>query len=171
MSRLGLQVDSCSLSQLRDLVGVGRVLGKTLAGKLHSSFLMQSILLVEDSRLLRHFNEKALTNAGYQVMTAADGEEALRLANSQHPDMILLDMMLPKLGGPQVLQALRENPITSLIPVVVLSSLPQANEERLINDGAAGYVEKSKLGQDPQALVDVVRNTLSEITRNALPKS
>jgi CheY-like chemotaxis protein len=147
------------------------VLGKTLAAKLHPGLLMQSILLVEDSRFLRRVNERALTNAGYQVLTAADGEEALRLASSQPPDMILLDMMLPKLGGQQVLQALRQNPTTSPIPVVVLSSLPQANEERLMSDGAAGYVEKSRLAQDPQALVHVVRKTLSETTQNAIRKS
>jgi DNA-binding response OmpR family regulator len=63
---------------------------------------MKSILLVEDSRFLRLANEKALVRAGYSVVTASDGEEALRIAYVRPPDLILLDMLLPKLGGAQV---------------------------------------------------------------------
>ena len=63
---------------------------------------MKSILLVEDSRFLRLANEKALVRAGYSVVTASDGEDALRIAYVRPPDLILLDMLLPKLGGAQV---------------------------------------------------------------------
>jgi len=62
------------------------------------------ILLIDDSRFLRISNERALTRAGHQVTTASDGEEGLRLAIDQHPDLIVLDMMLPKLSGPDVLR-------------------------------------------------------------------
>lgn len=81
---------------------------------------MRSILLVEDSRFLRRANERVLAKAGYEVVTAADGEEALQLARTKAPDLILLDMLLPKLGGPEVLRALRGDPATAAIPVVVL---------------------------------------------------
>jgi twitching motility two-component system response regulator PilH len=106
------------------------------------------VLLVEDGKFLRLANERALTRAGYQVSTAADGEEALKLAHDGHPDIILLDMMLPKLSGPEVLKALKTNPSTQTIPVVVLTSLSQRNEQKLLNEGAAAYFEKSSLELD-----------------------
>jgi diguanylate cyclase len=126
---------------------------------------MKSILLVEDSRFLRAANERTLTHAGYQVLTASDGEEALRIASGRVPDLILLDMMLPKLGGPEVLQALRKNPITSAIPVIVLSSLPQKNETKLKKDGATAYVEKSKLELHKQSetLIQIVKKALDGV--------
>ncbi len=57
------------------------------------------VLLVDDSKFLRMANERALSKAGYQVSTAADGEEALQVAREKLPDIILLDMMLPKISG------------------------------------------------------------------------
>ena len=81
------------------------------------------VLLVEDSKFLRMANEKALSKAGFEVITAADGEEALKVANDKLPDIILLDMMLPKISGTEVLKALKANLATANIPVIVLTSL------------------------------------------------
>jgi CheY-like chemotaxis protein len=106
------------------------------------------VLLVEDSKFLRMANECALSRAGYDVSTAADGAEALQVANDQLPDIILLDILLPKISGPDVLRNLKNNPATRDIPVVVLSSLSQKNEEKLLAAGAAAYFEKSKLKLD-----------------------
>jgi CheY-like chemotaxis protein len=70
------------------------------------------ILLVEDSKFLRLATERAMVRAGYDVTSAADGEEGLRLAREKLPDLILLDIMLPKLSGPDVLKALKlERPL------------------------------------------------------------
>ena len=106
------------------------------------------VLLVEDSKFLRMANERALPKAGFEVSTAADGEEALQVANDKLPDIILLDMMLPKISGPEVLKALKASPATMDIPVIVLTSLSQKNEEKLIHEGAAAYFEKSTLELD-----------------------
>jgi CheY-like chemotaxis protein len=106
------------------------------------------VLLVEDSKFLRMASERALSKAGYQVISAGDGEEALRLAFDQRPDVILLDMMLPKISGPEVLKSLKNNPATLDIPVIVLTSLSQRNEEKLLSEGAAAYFEKSTLELD-----------------------
>jgi len=103
------------------------------------------VLLVEDSKFLRIVNGRALAKAGYEVSTAEDGEEALRVANNKLPDLILLDMLLPKLSGLEVLKALKDNPATMAIPVIVLSSLSQKNEEKLKQLGAAEYFEKGAL--------------------------
>ena len=65
-----------------------------------------TVLLVEDSKFQKLVNERMLHKAGYTVLNASDGEEALRLARETIPDIILLDMLLPKLGGREVMQAL-----------------------------------------------------------------
>ena len=127
---------------------------------------LKSILLVEDSKFMRIANEKALARAGYEVVAASDGEEALRTALARIPDLILLDMLLPKLGGVEVLRALRKNPLTLSIPVVVLSSLPQKNEAKLLKEGATAYFDKSTLGLDQhsESLVQIVNRILGEQT-------
>jgi len=84
---------------------------------------METILLVEDSKFLRIATERAITKAGYQVISAGDGEEAVAQATAKLPDLVILDMLLPKLSGPAVLQKLKANPVTARIPVLVLSSL------------------------------------------------
>ena len=79
--------------------------------------LNSNVLPVEDSKFLRLANEQALSEAGYEVSVAGDGEEALEVANDKLPGIILLNMMLPKMGGTEVLKALKGNPATMNIPV------------------------------------------------------
>lgn len=126
---------------------------------------LKSILLVEDSRFLRMAIEQVLVRAGYKVLTAGDGEEALRIAYSRIPHLIVLDMLLPKLGGPEVLQALKGSALTAHIPVIVLSSLSQKNEAKLKQAGAVAYFEKSKLELDQHSasLLQIVKRTLDSI--------
>jgi CheY-like chemotaxis protein len=121
--------------------------------------MTQKILLVEDSRYQRMASKRVLAEAGFDVAEARDGEEALRQVRESRPDLIILDILLPRLGGEQVLQALRQDPATARIPVIVLSSLSQCNSQRLKEAGATAYVEKSKLdptknGEDLVRLVN-----------------
>jgi CheY-like chemotaxis protein len=109
---------------------------------------MTKILLVEDSKFLRLATERALARAGYDMSSAADGEEALLVAREKLPDLILLDMLLPKMSGPQVLAELKKDSRTRAIPVVVITGLSQKNAARLQEDGAAGFLEKSTLELD-----------------------
>ena len=74
------------------------------------STLQTTILLVEDNKIQKIVNERILHKAGYTVLNARDGEEAMHLAREAIPDIILLDMLLPKLGGREVMQALRGSP-------------------------------------------------------------
>jgi CheY-like chemotaxis protein len=127
---------------------------------------MTKILLVEDSKFLRLTSERALARAGYEVSSAGDGEEALRLAREILPDLILLDMLLPKVSGPDVLIALKKDPLTSAIPVVVLTGLSQKNAARLQGDGAIGFLEKSELALDKGSdkLLAAVEETLKKLS-------
>lgn len=125
----------------------------------------KTILLVEDNKIQKLTNESILHKAGYNVLNAADGEEALRLAHAKIPDLILLDLLLPKLGGPEVLKALKHDSATAQIPVIVLSSLSQVNEAKLTTAGASGYFQKSRLVDDKmgvEVLLDKVETALRE---------
>jgi CheY-like chemotaxis protein len=96
---------------------------------------MKTIVLIEDSRLVRTIIEKDLTRAGYRVIPAADGEDGLRLAQHHHPDLVLLDMLLPKVAGLDVLRMLKADNGTQNIPVIVLTGLSKGNAERLRGNG------------------------------------
>jgi len=124
---------------------------------------MTKILLVDDSKFLRLATERALARAGYEVSTAVDGENALQMAREKHPDLILLDMLLPKMTGPDVLKALKKDPQTASIAVVVLTGLSQKNAARLQQDGAVAFLEKSELGLDRGC--DTLLTALAEIVR------
>ena len=123
------------------------------------------VLLVEDSKFLRVSTERALTKAGYEVVCAGDGDEALRMARQHLPALVLLDMMLPKLSGPEVLKALKQDPATAGIAVMVLTSLSPKNAKALEKDGAAGFFEKSDLmlGSGPSSLMTAVQKVLSNV--------
>ncbi len=123
---------------------------------------METILLVEDSKFLRIATERVLTKTGYRVICAGDGEEALAQATAQLPDVVVLDMLLPKLSGPEVLRALKNNAGTAHIPVIVLSSLSQKNENKLLHDGAAAFLEKGPLLDNPSLLLETVKATLAK---------
>ena len=126
-----------------------------------------NILIVEDSRFLRLANERALTKAGHNVISASDGEEGLRLAVERQPDLVILDMLLPKLSGPDVLRAIRGNREIAKTLVMVLTSLPQANEDKLLKEGATAYFEKSLLTihKESKPFVEAVERLLARAAK------
>ena len=126
-----------------------------------------TILVVEDSKVLSLAATRALIKAGYQVTTAVDGEEALRITHEILPDLVLLDMMLPKVTGLDVLRSLKRDPRTRDIPVIVISGLSQANRERLIKEGAAAFLEKSQriLDNDSLELIEAVKRVFASTSK------
>jgi CheY-like chemotaxis protein len=120
------------------------------------------ILLVEDSRTIRVENERALVQAGYEVRWAEDGESALRVASEQAPALILLDLLLPRISGMDVLRRLKREGATAQIPVVVVSGLSERNRKMLVAAGADDYREKSVIMPEkgvnllPKVLKDVI---------------
>jgi CheY-like chemotaxis protein len=104
------------------------------------------ILLAEDDRILRKAGETALRRKGYDVVAAVDGEDALAKAREQPPDLVLLDVMMPKIHGFDVLRGLKGDPRTRDIPVIMLTNLEQpADVKRATDGGAHGYLVKSNM--------------------------
>jgi len=118
------------------------------------------LLLVEDDRFLRRACEVSLKQRGFAVTSAVDGEEGLRLARSERPDLILLDMLMPKLSGLDVLKALRSDASTRELRVLVLSNSSREQDvQEVTRLGIEGYLVKSNLSL--QSLGDEVTRILA----------
>lgn len=119
------------------------------------------IVVADDDRMFRKVAETTLRRLGYAVATASDGEEALQLIRSERPDMIVLDLIMPKLQGFDVLTILKQDALTSAIPVIVLSSLTQEQDKQEALDlGAVAYFNKTTFSMSE--LVKQVENTLTK---------
>jgi CheY-like chemotaxis protein len=104
------------------------------------------VLLVEDDKFLRKASEVSLKKRGLTVLTAADGEEGLQQARANTPDLILLDMLMPRLSGMETLEALKKDERTRDIPVVILSnSSIETKVQKAKALGAVGYLVKASL--------------------------
>ena len=121
---------------------------------------MSKILLVEDDRFLIKAVYTKLTQKGFEVVLANDGDEAISKAKTEKPELILLDMVLPKKSGFEVLRTLKGDPETASIPVFILSNLAQdqdIQEGKAL--GAEDYIVKSNTSLS--AIVDKAANFLA----------
>ena len=106
---------------------------------------MKKILFIEDEAALQEAFGEVLKQAGYEVVMALDGEIGLRLAKSEKPNLILLDLVLPKLHGFEVLKRLKKEKETEDIPVIVLTNLEKVEDvETAIELGAKTYLVKTQ---------------------------
>ena len=121
----------------------------------------QKILVIEDDRDLALLLRRQLESEGFQVLLAGTGEDALWLAKEAQPQLITLDIMLPDIDGFAVLEKLKTNPMTSAIPVVIVSVL--AESEKGFALGAVDYVVKPFVEQE---LLDIVHEALSYLGTN-----
>jgi len=104
---------------------------------------LPKILIIDDEQNLRKMAGVNLTARGHQVLTAPTGERGLKLAQLEHPDLILLDLMLPGISGWDVLMALKADRKLKKIPVIILTALEQEREEDKIRSmRASGYLVK-----------------------------
>jgi CheY-like chemotaxis protein len=104
------------------------------------------ILLIEDDKFLRRACEVSLKKRGFTVLTAIDGEDGLQQARAGIPNLILLDMLMPKLSGIETLEALKKDEQTRSIPVVILSnSSIDSDMQKAKSLGAIGYLVKASL--------------------------
>jgi len=108
--------------------------------------MAKRVLLVEDDRFLRRACEASLQQRGFDVRTATDGEQGLALASSESFDLILLDLLMPKKPGIEVLAALKAAPATARVPVLILSNSSREDDKRrAVELGADGYYVKANL--------------------------
>jgi CheY-like chemotaxis protein len=120
---------------------------------------MKKILLVDDDALVLELYRKKLVQGGFEVQPAADGLEAIKLLSSYQPDFIVLDLMMPKLSGADVLKFIRAKPALAKTPVAVLTNAFMSDQARAVN--ALG-VERAIVKGDctPAKMLEIVRQTL-----------
>jgi len=118
---------------------------------------MNKILLVEDDTLFVKMYQKKFSHEGLQLEAAYDGEEALEKIRSSKPDLIILDLMLPKMAGSEVLQKIKDDTQTASIPVIVLTNLSTSEDEvhRCVQLGVKETLLKTDV--TPDQVVELVR--------------
>lgn len=127
-----------------------------------------TILIVEDDPLMSRLYSKVFSIEGYEVITAADGEEALSAVHKNLPTLILLDVMMPKMNGLELLEKLKSDPSTKKIPVIMLTNLAgTADAEKAMTLGAVKYIVKSEY--EPKQIVSMVKEILAGYTRDFVP--
>jgi DNA-binding response OmpR family regulator len=123
----------------------------------------KTVLVVDDDRPMRALCRASLEEAGFRVLEAAGGEEALESVRAERPDLILLDIMMPGISGWEVTSALLADRSTDQIPIIFISARRGlADRVRALELGAHDYVTKPF---DPAALANTVAKTLAEIDR------
>lgn len=128
------------------------------------------LLLVEDDPLMLRMYEKIFKFEGFELNTAKDGEEGWEKVQSLKPVLVLLDIMMPKVNGLEMLAKLKSDPDAKDIPVVILTNLANPQEAEKAKDlGAVKYLVKSE--HDPKEVVTLVKQILAENFREDIPES
>lgn len=122
---------------------------------------MSKIMIVEDDVALREIYSIRLSAEGYTIVTAGDGEEALAVAVRERPDLILSDVMMPKISGFDMLDIIRSTPETQAIKVVMMTALSSEDQRRRGEQlGADRYLVKSQVGIED--VVNVIHEVLGD---------
>ncbi len=128
------------------------------------------ILFVDDDNFLRKVYQSELSERNYEVVLASDGLEGLEKAQLEDPDLIILDMIMPKKNGFEVLTELQRNPKTRSIPVIILSNLGQEDDKKKgIDLGAVDYLKKDNMTLD--LLVEKISQYLNSKTHSKQAKN
>lgn len=122
---------------------------------------MKRILFIEDESALQETFRGILNKEGYEMISAMDGEEGLKLAKTEKLDLILLDLILPKIDGFEVLKRLREDPKTKETPIIILTNLEDMRDvNKALELGATTYLVK--VSYNPEEVLEKIKKTLGE---------
>jgi two-component system, cell cycle response regulator DivK len=121
---------------------------------------VKTILHVEDNELNRKMIRDLLRRTSYRVIEAPDGETAVTMAQEQHPDLVLMDVQLPKISGIEATRRLRAELATADIPIIAITSFALSGDEQRAKDaGASAYLAKP---YSPFTLLEMIRKLLPE---------
>ncbi len=130
---------------------------------------MARILIVEDDPIISEMYHSAFAFDNLEVKTAADGEVGFAAVKSWKPTVVLLDIMMPKMNGLQVLEAMKSNDDLKNIPVIILTNLSDKKDaEAALSRGAVKYIVKAE--HTPKEVTDLVKDIISAYTRSDIPE-
>jgi len=122
---------------------------------------MKKLIIIEDEETLLNLLDKKLNQEGYSVDIARDGEEGLEKIRNNRPDLILLDIVMPKMGGFEVMEILRKDEELNTIPIIIISNSGQPVElDRAKELGVVDWLIKTDF--DPQEVVDKVKKQFNK---------
>lgn len=120
----------------------------------------RTVLYVEDNEYNRKIVRQLLSRTSYRLLEAPDGEAAMALVRQDRPDLVLMDVQLPRMSGLDVTRAMRAEPATSDIPIIVVTSFAlSGDDQRAMAAGASGYLAKP---YSPRDLLALIRKFLPE---------
>jgi CheY-like chemotaxis protein len=123
--------------------------------------MAKKILIVEDEEVMYNLLQKKLSEEGYEATVAVDGEEGLKKMKETKPDLILLDIVMPRMGGLEVMEEMEREPELKKIPVIVISNSGQPVElDRAKRLGAKDWLIKTEF--DPQEVIEKVKKQIGE---------
>ncbi|OGL25978.1 hypothetical protein A3E49_02475 [Candidatus Saccharibacteria bacterium RIFCSPHIGHO2_12_FULL_49_19] len=130
---------------------------------------MAKVVIIEDDPLINRMYQKIFTAKGHKVEVATNGEEGMEKIAEFKPDLILLDIMMPKVNGLELLKKIKNLPDVAKTPVVVLSNLSgESDIETALSEGAVKYIVKSDY--KPKEVYDQVKGVLAGYTRDEVPE-
>ncbi len=120
----------------------------------------RTILHVEDNEFNRKIVRDLLTRTSYRLVEAVDGEEGVQMALRERPDLVLIDIQLPKMSGLEVTRRLRTEPATAHVPIIVITSFAlSGDDQRAREAGASHYLSKP---YSPRELLEAIRRFAPE---------
>jgi two-component system cell cycle response regulator DivK len=120
----------------------------------------RTVLYVEDNEFNRKMVRQLLRQTSYRLLEVGDGESALEAARQEPPDLVLMDVQLPKMSGLEATRALRATPSTASVPIIVVTSFAlSGDDQRAMAAGASAYLAKP---YSPRQLLEMIRNFLPE---------
>jgi len=123
--------------------------------------MAKKILLIEDEQIIVDLLQRKLTEEGYDIALARNGEEGIKAMKAEKPDLILLDIVMPKMGGLEVMEEMQKNPDLKRIPVIIVSNSGQPIElDRAKKLGAKDWLVKTEF--DPQEVIEKVVNQIGK---------
>lgn len=121
--------------------------------------MAKKILIIEDDKFLRELIARKLTDEGFDIVEAVDGEDGIKKLKETKPDLVLLDLILPSIDGFEVLSKVKEDESIASIPIIILSNLGQKEEvEKGLDLGAVDYLIKAHF--TPGEIVEKIKNIL-----------
>jgi CheY-like chemotaxis protein len=122
---------------------------------------MAKVLIIEDNQQIVRMQEKVLIFEGYEVEAAYNGSEGLEKAKTTSPSIILLDIMMPKMNGIEVLEKLKSDEATKNIPVIMMSNLSEESKaQEAMKKGAVKFIYKGE--SDPSEIANAIKEVLGE---------
>ena len=123
--------------------------------------MAKRILIIEDDKFLRRVMTQKLSKEGFEISEALDGENGLKKAEEENPDLVLLDLILPGIDGFEVLAKMKQNPKIAKTPVIILSNLGQKEDiDKGLKMGAADYLIKAHF--TPGEIIDRIEKAIGE---------